>query len=284
MTPAETITGFNQEVFAEPMKGRPKTVRIESEEFRDDSGQQMAGKRYLVGIAEYRENEVEAWSFRPDGTLSYRSLYEYDAQQLRKVITFDGNGRTVQTEAIRSIAPGVNERISCGPGGVNRVSTITSRDQAGRLLESTVTAGHTQDQLLVEYDADERPVSGLVTSRALDSEGGEETNAVAERAGARLGWSIRIKFDYPADGERCMITLHGPDGTILGRTETNIGDLEQEASQLILGQQGTGSSLRITRIDSRDLEGNWTCKTTLERNPATQAIEAVVTVHRTITY
>jgi YD repeat-containing protein len=203
---------------------------------------------------------------------------------LQKVTTFDEEGRTLRTEALRNIAPGVEEAITSGPDGAKRESTITRRDPSGNVIDSTVTSDTAQIQLQMQYDDQGRPTSGLVTLGARDSVRESETNMSAEDIGKRVKWSMRIQVAYPTAGDHCVITLYGQDQTILGQVETNKGNIEHEASQMIFGRQDTHSTPTITRIGSRDLDGNWTSKTILEHNPVTQAVEPIAILYRTITY
>src|SRR5437879_6110923 len=83
----------------EQIKGEPKSVLVEREEFLDETGNPITAKRYVQQVTEYKKNgrEAEQRTYRPDGTLSYRDLYEYYEEEgrLATVTTLDDTGTQV---------------------------------------------------------------------------------------------------------------------------------------------------------------------------------------------
>ncbi|PYT28540.1 MAG: hypothetical protein DMG57_14745 [Acidobacteria bacterium] len=135
--------GFNFEyVPQEQLKGEPKSMRVEREESLDATGNPITAIRYVQQVTEYRKDgkEAEHRTYRPDGTLSYRDLYEYEEDgRLAKVTTLDDTGTPVRVQTVYRTGPGMEEVVDVGPDGRERSRTMNRRDEAGRPLESTVT-------------------------------------------------------------------------------------------------------------------------------------------------
>jgi len=98
-----------------------------------------------------------------------------------------------------------------------------------------------------------RMAGALVAFKEPDLAEKDERNESAQPVVALRGWPLRIEVTNADVGDECIIALYGPDPT-------------------------------ITRIGSRDREGNWTTKTILERGPISQSLEPTAVVYRTITY
>ena len=259
--------GFNFEYAPqEQFKGEPKSVRVEREEFLDAAGNPITAIRYVQQVIEYRKDgkEAEHRTYRPDGTLSYRDLYEYDDEgRLVKVTTLDDTGTPVCVQEVYRTGPGMEEVVDVGPDGQERSRTMNRRDEAGRPLESTVTEmNKVQAHLAVRYDDQGRPVEAHVTLPGL---------------------RMRIGIAYHA-GNRTVETWYKPDGTILNIMETSEDEAGQAFSQVLSTHGGIARPITMGRIDSRDSNGNWNQKTILVRNPESQDQQPSAVVHRTITY
>jgi hypothetical protein len=234
----------------EKIKGDPKVVRVERRELHGPA----QGRVHLQSVTEYRPGALatEALLYRPDGSVSYRHVYEYaENGRLSKVTTLDDTGAIVQTRYPKSIEKGIEEEVAIDADGVEVERTIVKRDEEGRTLESTITSPSGKNMHLIFHnDSQGRPVEGQLTFK-------EEVE-----------FAVRFGIRYEPD-QHTIMTCYAPDGTVLMESETMDGEFVQ-----LLGANNTAE-----RISARDAVGNWTQRIIFER-----AKEPTGVIDRLITY
>ena len=94
---------------------------------------------------------------------------------------------------------------------------------------------------------------------------------------------LPTRVDVIRSGDVLVMTTYGPDGTILTRSEMREANDRRESS-LMFNQNPAAQVTTIEQIDTRDVEGNWTRKTILERYGPAGPLEAVAEIYRTIIY
>jgi hypothetical protein len=255
-------TFFSSGTADEEIKGQPKSVRVE---------RQLGDKRSLLEETQYREDGkmLEHRSYREEATLSYREVHEYDGGQRTRTTTFDGQGKVLRVQTYRHIEDQVEEEVALDGGGKQMERTICKFDEAGRVVSQTLTdTDKTEMRMGIEYDDHGRPIDARITMKSAESS---------------LGTGLHIAIGYQAD-KHALMTAYGPDGSIVSQVQTSENEAGRELAQVLFDRDNSNSKTTIEQVDSSDSHGNWTQKTSLERNPRTQVDEPVVTLHRTITY
>jgi hypothetical protein len=234
----------------EKIKGDPKAVRVERRELHGPA----QGRVHLQSVTEYRPGGLatEALLYRPDGSVSYRYVYEYaENGDLSKVTTLDDTGAIVQTRYPKLTKKGIEEEVLTDANGVEVERTIVKRDEEGRTLESTIMSPSGADIHLVFYnDPQGRPVEAQLSFKG------------------EVEFAVRFGIRYESD-QHTIITWYAPDGTVLMENKTMDGEFVQ-----VLGANKT-----TERISGRDAVGNWTQKTIFE-----SAKEPTAVIDRMITY
>jgi len=121
----------------EEIKGKPKQVRLERQEIRDEKGDAIAAKPQLVEVTEYRTDGkvLEHRAYRTDGTVSTREVFEYDDQGRRtKISSYDEKNSPVHTQSFHWIEAGVEEETESASDGKQRERTIRRFDEHGRMM------------------------------------------------------------------------------------------------------------------------------------------------------
>jgi hypothetical protein len=262
---------FNSGFAQEEIKGEPRSVRVERRDLRPQVGSPPADTAYLQEVTEYGPGgkKAERSIYRPDGTLSYREVYEYASEgHLITLMTFDGTGKEVQkTRAVRSTDTGLEERVVMNADGKELTRLVTRMDAAGRVIESTSIdlSDNSQVHQTTRYNTEGHPVGSEITFQ-----------------NSPPGLPSRMEIIRRADNE-FITTSYGPDGTILTQTETREDNASRESSMRFAGNNSR-QMITIEQIESKDAEGNWTKKTIFERKALTQLREPVAEIYRTITY
>ena len=154
----------------EEIKGKPKQVRLERQEFRDEKGDAIAAKTQLVEVTDYRTDGkvLEHRAYRPDGTVSIREVFEYDDQGRRtKISSYDEKNSPVHTQSFHWIEAGVEEETESASDGKQRERTIRRFDEHGRMMElKSVDSDKAAVQMTLRYDDLGRPVEGQVTFKS----------------------------------------------------------------------------------------------------------------------
>jgi hypothetical protein len=235
----ERAIGFNVEEDDEPLKGRPRRVRLEKTDY--SSGRAAAS---LTVVTDYDTGGrvTERRVYRPDGTLSFDESFQYETDPpVCTVRILDAQGAMVSTRRIL-IGPEGEESVVTNESGEISERTRTRRDSEGRVIEaiSAGTVGNTEIGMHVAY-----------------------------RAGQA---DAHVTFAKSSGAPREIHIVAGPE-------RTSLSDRDSMGREYELPEVG-----KRTVIQSADAEGNWTRKTTVERDPATGEDAEVVSMDRTITY
>lgn len=235
----ERAVGINLEDADEPLKGRPRTIRLQKTDHQ--LGQSVVS---LVIMTDYDTGGriTERRVYRPDGTLSFHESFQYEADPpVCTVRILNSQGAIVGTRRILTGSEGEESSVA-SPSGEITEKTTTRRDSEGRIIEaiSADMAGNRKIHMRVDY-------------RAVHVE-------------------AHVTFTQGTGAPPDIQIVVGPAGTRLSYRDSFGREHE-------LPQRG-----RRTVIQSTDAEGNWTRKTTIERDPATGGDVAVASMDRTITY
>lgn len=258
---------FNASFTDEEIRGEPKIVRIERQDHVVDSDRERTNStQYLQDATEYLpgRRKAERRVYLPDGALSRRELYEYGDDGLTKIRTYGRTGAEQGTRSIRAHEDGTEETVLVNGEGKELERTITKRDGAGRILESTSIdlPQNTEIHLGLRYDNQGRLTEGQITSKPTD------------------GIALRVEIAHQEDKD--VISCYTSDGMLLSRGDRRVRDSGE--SSMVVFNQSNSPRKTIERIDLRDANGNWTKKTILERKQSTQTDEPVASLHRDITY
>lgn len=124
----------------------PKVIVVEEEEVSDSSA---VGRRVLLQRIELHENGSETWSYREDGSLSYRDVVDYAARECE---TYDQEGRLIAREVVVSSSADVEEVEITNVTTGHKETTTTRRDAAGRVVESIIDSSDGRIRFSIEYD------------------------------------------------------------------------------------------------------------------------------------
>lgn len=210
--------GLHSEPAEEELRGNPRHVRLERQEHVTDEAHLYQTSEYFPG-ARIRESQT----YRPDGTLSYRCIFEYaDDGTLATQNTYLEGTLCWQTKCSKGTEPGVEVTTSSGPDGEELERVETKRNEDGQILDCTLTelSSNRQTHLLISnFDDQGRPRQHIIT---FDGEQGKR---------------IRCLTSYPL-GSSPVTIYYLPDGQTF----------ELDAA--------------VYKVNSRDSTGNWTKKTT----------------------
>ena len=255
---------FNSGFAPEPLKGHPKSVRLEGRDFQGTGSLNLQQVYFLPS-----GKIAEISTYQPDGSIGRRTVYEYSDDGLTTTEnSFDRTGRLVS--ACRAVRKGNEiEQTVTGAEGKIATTTITRLDECGLPVEAVLTNHDDSSKwrMMQHYDAEGRSLGGEVVFEGMPP-----------------GFPTRIVI--PARQDLALTTAYASDGTVLFNNELQRekmpGDLVSEFSRT---QFAGGSVERSTveRIDSIDTEGNWTKKTIFAAAPDQQG-KPVAEVYRTITY
>jgi hypothetical protein len=235
----ERVIGINVEEDDEPLKGRPRSVRLEKMDYQ--LGQAVPS---LVVVTDYDTGGKvsERRVYRPDGTLSFHECFQYEADPpVCTVRILNAQGAIVSTRRILSRPEGEESVVTSERGEIFE-RTRTRRDSEGRVIEAI----------------------------SADAAGNKE---------------IRMHVDYRAGQADAHVTLTQGSGApleihiVAGSERTSLSYRDSTGREHELPQDG-----KRTVIQSTDAEGNWTRKTTVERDPASGEDVVVASMDRTITY
>ena len=255
---------FSSGLAPEEVKGKPKSIRVERRDLTSP-----VDRPYLQELTHYQSDgkKTERSTYRPDGTLSYREVYEYGAKGRLTLTTFDDTGRKVQEiRRVRSAQTRTEEEVVMNAAGRELSRTVSKPDAAGRVLESTLTdlSDNSQIHQMTRYDAEDRLL-------------GSEVTFPSNHPG------LPSRMEVNRSGDVLVMTSYAADGTILTRSEAREDNASRESSLMFNGNAATQVTT-IEQIDSRDAEGNWTKKTIFERRGPTGPMEPVAEICRTIIY
>jgi hypothetical protein len=149
-----------------------------------------------------------------------------------------------------------------------RLTTLITFDGAGTMVQKThiIRSAETGIEEQVVTDA-----TGKELTRTVSTQDNNNPRGLASRV------------DVIRTGDVLVITTYGADGTILTRIEMREGNDRRELS-LMFRQNPAAQVTTIEQCDTRDVEGNWTKKTILERYGPTGPMEPVAEIYRRIIY
>ncbi len=232
---------FNIASAPAPLHGSPKSLRQE----RLDLGQPNGDRRLEQLITFAPDSKpVESSFYRTDGSLSYRTIYEYADDGLLTIVkTFDGDGKLCQTSRQSRPDSATQVEIVTNRNGKEISRSITKSDRAGHVIESTLDdlEGGSRLHQTNRYDAQGNFVEGETISSGMSGE-----------------FPSRIVGAAQANG-RLRIIAYSADGNILIDSKILPGDEMWEASNVFAECSQTLTVAE--QIEAKDDHGNWTKKT-----------------------
>ncbi|HTC90388.1 MAG TPA: hypothetical protein VK686_18910 [Bryobacteraceae bacterium] len=146
------INIINIEEEDEPLKGRPRTVRLQKTDY------QLGRSVALLAIVTDHDsngNVTERRVYRPDGTLSFHESSQYEADPPGCTVRIlNAQGEIVSTRRILTGFEGEESIVTSALGEISQ-KTRTRRDPEGRVIEavSEEMVGNKEIRMLVDYDA-----------------------------------------------------------------------------------------------------------------------------------
>ena len=205
------INIINIEEEDEPLKGRPRTVRLQKTDY------QLGRSVALLAIVTDHDsngNVTERRVYRPDGTLSFHETFQYEADPPGCTVQIlDAQGAIVSTRRILTGPEGEESIVTRASGEISE-RTKTRRDSEGRVIEavSEDMIGEKEIRMLVDYPAGQ--VAGPEGTRLSyrDSTGREhefsgiERCAVMQSTDAQGNWTSRTIFERdPSTGDDVVV-------------------------------------------------------------------------------
>lgn len=125
---------FSHDNSVEPeLHGNPRTVHLKHRE--------PVGGLISETVSEHLPNGSlsQRVSFRRDGTVSYREVYEYASEKHYSIRLYDGIGHLLRSTEFRPAPDGEERLIRDGESSAIVERTLTKYDALGRAIESTLT-------------------------------------------------------------------------------------------------------------------------------------------------
>ena len=270
MTAQDNLIAFNSRLAAETINGRPRMVRIERVDYPKDVVGDATDVRHLQETTTYlADGRVgDRTVYHLDGSVSSRFTYDYAADgRLSTIRTYDTAGKEVEQSCFSTKRDEQEEIVTTAAGIVNRRKTVTKLDNAGRLVESTLTdtAASSRVRHTLQYDAE-----GQVIGERIEVDG-------PPRGVARVITARRPNGDIIA-------TTYTADGRILAEAETTGSDTHRELSQTLFAGGATHRRTTIEDIVSKDEWDNWTQKVVSDHTGEPDSAGSTTVLYRIITY
>jgi hypothetical protein len=261
---------------ADELHGKPKLVRVEREKVEPEK---PGNKPVFLPEEEaiYRDDgQLSSHKRYSEGKLVLNEFFDYDSEGHRSVVTErDPDGKITRTRTYHR-QPDQSEEELVSAGGKNLSRTIRRFDAQQRVteLENTDTP-NVATIMHFSYDDLGRPIEARVIENAPDR--------LHKPVPESQQLTMRVQILYPRE-KRAIITVYGPDGKIMVQLESTEDAAGNQMGQILFEHEPQGKSATSERIDAKDPQGNWTLKTLIERDSATQLDQVVARLHRSVSY
>jgi hypothetical protein len=223
------FVGISIENAQEALVGRPRSVRLEREDYR--SGQSY--NRISIETDYDVDGRVTARSvYRRDGSLSIRESFEYGSDpRLLTVRTSDGQGQVLTIRRTQTSARGEESIVTDALGEI-RETTNTTRDSDGRVVLATSVdvVANTEIRMTVDYRLGNAEANITFVRQGSAPTG---TKLVLSPEGSLLGSGRELGADKPngvLTSRRATVQSRDADGnwtrlTIVERDSSTDGDV-----------------------------------------------------------
>jgi hypothetical protein len=214
--PMVGINIINIEEEDEPLKGRPRTVRLEKTDYQLG---QSSGSLAVITEHDSGGRVTERQVYRPDGTLSFHESFQYEADPPGCTVRIlDAQGEMVSTRRILTGPEGEESIVTSASGEISE-RTRTRRDAEGRVIEaiSEDMIGNKEARMLVDYRAGQAEAHVTLPQR---SGAPPDIHIVSSPEGTRLSYcdSTGREHEFPQIARRTVIQSRDAEGNWISRT------------------------------------------------------------------